>query len=225
MPTAVSGFLARHGVSGDRPVKIDEYCIKPKNALFILGTLAENAGLAVSPAPVGSTGSQHTFNIQLPGIVGQKLAEAMQALPGMNVSQSTMQAEIADGSPVRPQPSAIPAAAQAKVAAAMTKAGIMNPAAWAAAGLQYPGVSVNAQGNATGAAPAASPSPVPGEEFDLSPKTVLMKGQNNPAFFISWRSQREVAESLAWKSTLMIWGGPALTVLCLYVLAAKFGWL
>ena len=50
-----------------------------------------------------------------------------------------------------------------------------------------------------------------------------MKGQNNPAFFISWRSQREVTESLAWKSTLMIWGGPALTLLCLYVLAMKFG--
>jgi len=225
IPTNVSGFLARHGVSGDRPIKIDEYCIKPKNALFILGTLAENPGLAVSPTPVASTGGQHIFNIQLPGTVSQELADAMQALPGINVSWSATHAEFGGAPPDRPQPGAIPAAAQAKVAAAMTKAGIMNPAAWAAAGLQEPSVSVNAQGHATGAAPAASPAAVPAEEFDLNPKTVLMKGQNNPAFFISWRSQREVAESLAWKSTLMIWGGPALTVLCLYVLAAKFGWL
>jgi hypothetical protein len=62
-------------------------------------------------------------------------------------------------------------------------------------------------------------------DFDLNPKTVVMKGQNNPAFFISWRSQREIAQSLGWQSALMIWGGPALTLLCLYILAARFGWL
>jgi hypothetical protein len=222
IPNNVSGFLARHGVSGERPVRVDEYCIKPKNALFILGTLAENPGLAVSPIPVASTGSQHPFSIQLPGTVSQRLASAMQ-VPGINVSWGATQTEFGSASPDRPQPSAAPAVAQAKIAEAMTKAGITNPAAWAAAGLQYPGVSVDVQGS--GNAAAAAPAALPAEEFDLNPKTVLMKGQNNPAFFISWRSQREVAQSLAWRSTLMIWGGPALTLLCLYVLAAKFGWL
>ena len=108
---------------------------------------------------------------------------------------------------------------QGKIADAMMKAGITNPAAWAAAGLQYPGVTVNAAtgGSATATAPA--------QEFDLSPKTVLMKGAHNPAFFISWQSQRDVVQSLGWKSALMIWGGPALTLLCVYVLAVQFGWL
>jgi hypothetical protein len=59
----------------------------------------------------------------------------------------------------------------------------------------------------------------------MNPKVVLLKGTNNPAFFISWRSQREVVQSLAWQSALMIWGGPALTLLCLYYLAARYGWL
>jgi hypothetical protein len=43
-----------------------------------------------------------------------------------------------------------------------------------------------------------------------------MKGKNNPTFLISWRSQREIARSLGWKCTLMIWGGPALALLFLY---------
>jgi hypothetical protein len=52
-----------------------------------------------------------------------------------------------------------------------------------------------------------------------------MKGEHSPAFFISWRSQRDVVRSLGWKSALMIWGGPTLTLVCVYILAAEFGWL
>jgi hypothetical protein len=52
-----------------------------------------------------------------------------------------------------------------------------------------------------------------------------MQGEHDPAFFISWRSQREVVSSLGWKSALMIWGGPALTLLSVYFLAAAYGWL
>jgi hypothetical protein len=63
------------------------------------------------------------------------------------------------------------------------------------------------------------------EQFDLNPKAVLTKGENNSAFLISWRSQREVAKSLAWKSALYIWCGPALTLLGVYVLLAHLGWL
>jgi len=48
----------------------------------------------------------------------------------------------------------------------------------------------------------------------------LMKGSNDPAFFISWRSQREIVKSLGWKSSMMIWGGPALVLACVYFLIA-----
>jgi len=44
----------------------------------------------------------------------------------------------------------------------------------------------------------------------------LMKGTSNKTFLISWRSQQEVARSLGWKGTLMIWGGPVLALLSLY---------
>jgi hypothetical protein len=43
-----------------------------------------------------------------------------------------------------------------------------------------------------------------------------MKGQNNKTFLISWRGQQDVARSLGWQCTLMIWCGPALALLSLY---------
>ena len=42
VPYNVRNFLLRHGVSSESKVRVEEYCIKPKNALFIVGTLAEN---------------------------------------------------------------------------------------------------------------------------------------------------------------------------------------
>jgi len=53
VPATVRTFLALNGVSCDAPIKIEEHCIKPKNALFVLGTLAENPGARVSEQPVG----------------------------------------------------------------------------------------------------------------------------------------------------------------------------
>jgi len=51
-PGNVNAFLSRHGIVTSNKIKVEEYCIKPKNSLFILGTLGENPGLEVSPQPV-----------------------------------------------------------------------------------------------------------------------------------------------------------------------------
>jgi hypothetical protein len=67
--------------------------------------------------------------------------------------------------------------------------------------------------------------PEPSDGFDLHPPVVLMQGGHQPAFFISWRSQRDVVQSLGWKSRLMIWGGPAITLASVYFLLAYFHWL
>jgi hypothetical protein len=100
---------------------------------------------------------------------------------------------------------------QQRVAAALLRAGISSPAAWAAAQVTPDGVATN---------PSSPP-----DGFDTHPPVVLRKGANNPTFLISWRSQRDVARSLAWKCTLMIWGGPALALLCLYALLSLMHWL
>jgi hypothetical protein len=223
IPGNICNFLGRHGVGTDKKIKVEEYCIKIKNFLFVLGTLAENPGVTVSPTPVRTISSdQHAVSIHIPGGLGNLSVRSA----GSGTGPLTFVMSKDDAAPeevIRLSPASAPTKAidmtqQAKLAAAMMKAGITSPAAWAVAGVQYPGATVNqTSGSVTATAPA--------EDFDLTPKTVLMKGAHNPAFFISWQSQRDVVQSLGWKSALMIWGGPVLTLLCVYVLAAQFGWL
>jgi hypothetical protein len=90
----------------------------------------------------------------------------------------------------------------------LLKAGIASPAAWAAAGLNFP------------QPPIRKAAPVDRSDPDRFPPVVLMKGHNHKNFLISWHSQQDLARSLAWKCALMIWGGPGLALLCLYVLLA-----
>jgi hypothetical protein len=110
---------------------------------------------------------------------------------------------------------------QQKIAAALSKAGMSAQAGWNVA------LVSTATASACAAKPAVAVEARPAAEdvgaFDLHPPVVLMKGSHDPAFFISWRSQRDVVASLGWKSSLMIWGGPALTILCVYILLAHFG--
>jgi hypothetical protein len=101
------------------------------------------------------------------------------------------------------------------------KAGISNPAAWYAAGVTAPGMAASGVQVLTDPS-AADPNSQTGANpnangFDPNPPVVLMKGTNNKMFLISWRSQQEIARALGWKCTLMIWGGPALALLSLYL--------
>ncbi|PYX65607.1 MAG: hypothetical protein DMG74_07925 [Acidobacteria bacterium] len=238
VPESVRSFLMAHGVSSDQRIRIDEYCIKPKNTLFILGTLAENPGLTVSPKPVGTLPSPvASFNFNLPSGTKTKVELALNSaritmLPaGEEVFETSLQngrglkTELVRLSSDRPT-SSLNMTQQEKIAAALMKAGITNPAAWEAAGLNGPASAVaTATAAVSGTSPAGNGSPdAETEQFDLQPKTVLMKGDHNPAFFISWRSRRDVVQELNWKSALCIWGAPGLILACLYVLVKYFGW-
>jgi hypothetical protein len=222
-PPNVHALLSRHGVSTNNKIKVEEFCIKPKNSLFLLGTLDENPGLELTSHPIQDDESISGFG------------SMFQTPPSFSMSASTLSLGIERNSlthnfstanPIRdsaidqpnplkaPIPIRLPSASgptnstdmtqQQKVAAALLKAGISNPAAWAAAGV------------ASAASDVASDPNSPLANFDPHPPVVMKKGKNNPTFLISWRSQRELANSLDWKCTLMIWGGPVLTLLSLY---------
>lgn len=233
MPQAVRAFLLRYGVSGEHKVRVEEYCIKPQNALFILGTLAENPGIEAAATPVKTQAPDITaFNVNIGGR-SEKIGVALESTPGTLLPSVTVntgtEREIINLTPRRPLLSAAEMTQQGKIAAALLKAGISNPAAWNAAGIDDPAAAVamasgRDPGSASPAGASASPAPAP-EQFDLHPKVVLMKGDNNPAFFISWRSQREVVSSLGWKAIAYIWGGPALTLISVYILLAHLEWL
>ena len=229
VPGNVSSFLTRRGVSSEKKVKVEEYCIKPKNALFILGTLAENPGLEVSPTPVRTvTRVVAGLKLNVPGFMQGRIESVLSDLPGATAKTSTRtfttvilngkdnqtpgsQPEIIRLSTEKGSPAtSLNMTQQQKIAAALTKAGITNPAAWEVAGVPQAAVAVAQSESAN----------LP--EFDLKPKVVLMKGTHDSAFFISWRSQRAVVASLGWKSALYIWGGPVLTLVCAYIVAIHF---
>jgi hypothetical protein len=234
MPQAVRQFLLRYGVSGEHKVRLEEYCIKPKNALFILGTLAENPGVEAGAKPVHTqVPSIASLKINLAG--GSKQIDVAVArtpgtlIPSINLKTET-EHEIINLSPQRQTLPAAEMTQQGKIAAALLKAGIRNPAAWSAAGIEDPAAAMAlAGGSRAGTATSslvAGASPAPAvEHFDLRPKVILMKGENDPAFFISWRSQRDIVKSLGWKAIAYIWGGPALTLISLYILLAHWEWL
>jgi hypothetical protein len=179
--------------------------------------MAENPGLTVSATPLRSIISDKrsiSWNIPISLSFNSLSIEA-----SGSSSVTTYNNAASDASTGITPAHHLDPAQQAKMAAVLTKAGIMSPMAWAAAGIDS-AAQATSHTAANGTAAAVAPAP---EQFDLHPPAVLMKGKHNPAFFISWRSQREVVKSLGWKSALMIWGGPALTLLCVYILASQYG--
>ena len=238
-PANVRRFLSRHGVSTTNKIKVDESCIKPKNALFLLGTLQENPGLSLSAQPVQEMktqlGATFSFNLGESELAGnalsffssntggaetafeERLSERLAADGSINHSSITSTQVIHLSLPGGPGNTA-EMTQQQKITAALLKAGITSPAAWAAAQVTTAG-SVDSN-NSNG---SSQPDGVTGE-FDPHPAVVMMKGTNNPTFLISWRSQRDLARSLGWKCTLMIWGGPAVFLLSLYALNWLMNW-
>ncbi len=247
-PPNVHALLSRHGISTKNKIKVEEFCIKPKNSLFVLGTLGDNPGLELTPKPILDD-EQNTLTSRdalwfnpLQSPIGQKVLSF--ATGGVDISSSDHQsvselligggslsasefgntpmgksileeesrhaasANVIQLSPHSDFPDAADMTQQQKIAAALRKAGISNPTAWAAAGVT-PYAPTVATNSSTGTAASNG-------DFEPRPAVVLMKGKNNPTFLISWRSQRKIARSLGWKCTLMIWGGPVLTLLCLY---------
>ncbi len=206
-------FLARHGVAPDDKIRVEECSIQPQSQLFVVGTLSENHGIEVKPFPLMAqeTAQDKTSGSRI--TVGSGPAP----LPPPQPTVIRLSAPAAPALPANPTQ-------QAKIAAALTKAGITNPLAWEAA-------DVSPRDVAAAAAPRVSQISVTGNNqppspdqpaFDLTPPVVLMKGRNDPSFLISWRSQHDLVRSLAWKSTAMIWLGAGLTLLGIYVVLAQF---
>jgi hypothetical protein len=217
MPGNVAEFLVRHGANPDKHIKVEEHCIKPKNSIFILGTLSQNPGLDASVMPAwAERPGQRTI---APAVDPQPESDTPAVIRLSHVDTAVSAAQMTQ---------------QQKIAAALMKAGVSNPSAWAAAG-------ITVQQGSAAAAPklqeaTAQPRPMnngPGtddekdpelsEGFDLHPPVVLMKGTHDPVFFVSWRSQRDLINSLGWKSAFMICGGPVLTLGCVYFLLFQFG--
>ncbi len=237
-PPSVGVFLSRHGIALDRDLRIEERLIKAEDTLFVAGTLTENPGVQVRPsAPCSDVGTDVGNPVR--DTVLNMLLDNDRPTPARNNSFELVPApqiiRLASG----PAPSSTrEMSQQAKIAAALTRAGMATPQPWSSAELPHEAVAVEEQESVPPATvssrsevrlPEACPNEaLPDEDhpessdFNLSPPVVLMKGANDP-FVISFRSQKEIVTVLAWKSAAMVCGGTALMLLGLYVLWAHIG--
>ncbi len=103
---------------------------------------------------------------------------------------------------------------QGRIAAALLKAGVPSPATWSSEAVQ---TAVRVQEpSADKESPSAS---------DAEVSRVLQQGASASAVRIAGLNQTAPRHASTWKPTIMIWGGPALTLACIYVLASRLGWL
>lgn len=117
--------------------------------------------------------------------------------------------------------SSAPNTQQGKIAAALLKAGMSNPASWSTTGDQSESAVRVADPPAKYSSRSASALPA----LDLNTFKTLKQAPAHPALRIAATNPDSAGPSFGWKPALMIWGGPALTLACVYILAAHFGWL
>lgn len=318
VPGPVAEFAGRYGVGGSSTIKIEEYCIKPDNALFVLGTLATNPGLRPFALPIPTIGGNFKlghWTVNMKGTAGSELAaqllgsslaglsfsstpgtqtrvttssfgpvkttttvtttavskpetlqpgdpRAAQAVAAIAAKDPELAAKIAAQLhvPYPPPAGAVPPASNVTVtqepggktqitsvqvlsgsAAVNTSAASLMPAeahqlavaALAAKNPELAALVATALGRTQAAAairqaagedaPATAPATGSNGAWPDHDPTVVMKGTHNPAYFISWQSQKEVIKELSRRSVLMIWGGPALTVVCMLYILSRAG--
>jgi len=220
MPKNVSAFLLRYGLLGTEKIRLEEYCIKPSDPLFILGTLCQNtAATRWTPSVhIAALGSSFKSRLSLFGPTGSSIFRALGWAPGLTVPLEKTQ-------PQQPAPASVH----------WSSVSLDDEALHAMAAHSHRQASAVASPNAAETAPSvataetAPPESDPAPDntaagFNMHPPAAIAKGANHDLFMISWRSQREVVQSLAWKSALCIWGGPALTLACVYFLILSLGW-
>jgi len=227
LPENVARFLARNGVSFTESTRVEEYCVKPDSPLFVLGTLGQNLNRASSmPGPHvaggASVGAQLNFlgrgSTPFPwlGLTSKATVVSSGTGPGNSMPA------VSPAGRAR-MPSAAPASVWSEVSmdepAVSKTAPRAQPVATSA--IQAPVAIADSEEPTDSVTAEASGSP----EDDPPPSVSIAKGAGRDPFVVSWRSQREVVRSLAWKSALCIWGGPALSLVCLYFLAFSRGWL
>ena len=221
----IGAFLSRHGAFPAGRVRIEERLVEPEDALFVSGTLMENPGVQVRPLAPHNAGlhNDHARNPAADDFPGKAPAPQIIRLESGAAPRSSREMS-----------------QQAKVAAALSRAGIAKPEAWSAAGITRQTVAL--EENAPSApisayaalrlhevvSHAARPDEAQPDEnqpdsstVNLTPPVVLMKGADDAMFAISFRSQKKFVVALAWKSAALLAGGAAMTLLGLYTLLAQ----
>lgn len=225
MAENASRFVLRYGLLTSEKIRVEEYCIKPGDPLFVLGTLGQcTSAVRWTPIPHAAVlGSSFKSRLDFFGPTSSSMFRALGWESGLKV----------------PLDANVNASVSGAAQSASSTAGSWSSVSLEEETMHSMSATSNRETAATAAPQAASavtsvetetlPPEADSEarsatEFNTHPTVAIGKGANHEFFMISWHSQREVVQSLAWKSALCIWGGPALTLACVYFLVQSLGW-
>ena len=231
---SIALFLARNNVDMSRRIRLEEYCIKPGFPLWVMGTLAENRSQfqwtpvkhIARSSVIGSRSATHT-QLNITGNWAVGLAQKFSSPAGSPMTSAPAPAPIVAGAAMQggSRATARPAPANAvwsSVSADEIEMGRTSGQSETKAASS--GITASAIATAE-----AEPQPIAPSGAETSSEShmpaLVAEGPAGSPFIISWRSQKELVTSLAWKSALCIWGGPALTIVSFYVLARIFDWI
>lgn len=200
VPHAFTDFLARNGVSLDRPTRVEEYCLEPETPVVITGTVTENSPMqADSPATTSAAASNNQRLVLAKPVVEQP--EVIRLTNGATPQSTTQMSQ------------------QGKIAAALARAGLATADMWVTSegGLQAINSLIDSH---------SRPDQLPADtKFEAlatralawTPVT-MAKGSDDTTFIISNRHQSPKPPSLGWKSVALVLAGSTLTTISLYVL-------
>ena len=217
IPEHVISFLVRNGVAADRPTRLEECCLRPAAPVFITGTLVENSNAtnieSAGPAAIeGANGvarrnqSEPATNRNLPALApGPEVIRLASGIAPSTTLQMTQ---------------------QAKIAAALSRAGLAKTDPWGGAEPSVPDLpsvmvpekthsdpgsavsSTSAVDSPTSNSPqresAQDPAPVP--------RFTMTKGAEGSAFVIS-NHEPVLPMALGWQSISLVITGTSLTAL------------
>lgn len=218
LPDQLRKFLAWRGLVPYSKIRIEERVIKPDYPLFVFGTLGDNPGSCWSPRP-HVAGTKPSADLGLTDLsllsratsgdgLDGKLAAGLAQFLGLNVWRATTTSRLTT---------------DARLPYALEHTAVALPPAAGGAATHSVPVSTSERLGSSGQFASQHDSVTPNtsaSEFDLHARLAIGKGERGDPFVISSESQREVVQSLSWKSTALIWGSALLTLAFVYSLIA-----
>jgi hypothetical protein len=233
IPDSIRKFVAQRGLlSGDK-IRLEERIIKPGHPLFVYGTLGEKPGRTSWTPTWHAPSARPSFGFGVKFSLGESGSDVTMKMMGDMVPRSSADKSVVfetrttTGGPIVLPDRVVEELNRIGVPLPVSVLPESSPLARNAGGPVATKIAADARGAlAVATAEKQSNRGATAESgFDLDPRVAIGKGARGDPFTISSESQREVVQSLAWKSMLYIWGSPVFTLVCVYFLVVYWGWL
>ena len=192
-----------------------------KPLIATLSVPLQQGAVVLIPAVLGAIGGLYSFfhgfsilqqqrplPVSLPAKSTAHASKPVEVPNSSDTAKRESRTEVIQLTPENASTSSVLMTQQGKIAAALLRAGIPSPATW-----------TDRKSSVRVAEAPTEESPLPSFEAKIS--VVLEPGTTT----FPTPESRRAQESAKRKAMVLIWGGPILTLACVYFLAAHLGWL